>query len=157
MNVPMSRLLFILTMMLLLSIVPLPSPLSFFRPLWLLLFIIYLQSTRHKLAPVWLVLLFGLLLDVLGSGILGLQAFALLLTTYIVSKRALRFRLFPMTQQLLGITAFCGIYQFVLGIMQYMWGYPSAFMSIFCPIIMSTLCWPWFQYFGDRLLFSPIR
>jgi rod shape-determining protein MreD len=143
--------------MLLLTILPLPSPLIYFRPFWLLLFVIYLQCTVPKQCHVVLMILLGLILDALGAGALGVQAFALLLTIYIVSKRALRFRLFSMPQQLFGIAVFSCLYQVVLVLIQILWGYPVFIGAVLGPILMSILCWPWFQYLGDRLFFSPVR
>jgi rod shape-determining protein MreD len=157
MKVSTFRLSLMMSAMLLLSIIPLITPLSFFRPFWLLLFVIYLQCTVPKQCGVIFILSLGLILDALGAGALGQQAFALLLTAYFVSKRAQRFRLFPMSQQLFGIAIFCGLYQLILLLIQVMWGYPVSVFSVLCPIIMSILCWPWMQYFADRLFFSPVR
>jgi rod shape-determining protein MreD len=157
MRVSTLRLSLVAAILLSLSIIPLTSPFTFFRPFWLLLFVIYLQCTAPKQCHVGFILLLGLILDALGAGALGLQAFALLLTTFIVSKRALRFRLFSMSQQLFGITAFACLYQMILVLMQLLWGYPVLIGAVLGPILMTVLCWPWFQYFGDRLFFSPVR
>jgi rod shape-determining protein MreD len=157
MRISSLRLSLVAAAILLLSIIPLTSPLVFFRPFWLLLFVIYLQCTVPKQCSVLFIMLLGLILDALGAGALGLQAFALLLTAYIVSSRALRFRLFPMSQQLFGIAAFSCLYQAILVLMQILWGYPVLLGAVLGPILMSVLCWPWFQYFGDRLFFSVVR
>ncbi|MDX2345696.1 MAG: rod shape-determining protein MreD [Legionella sp.] len=157
MRVSALRLSFIVFMMLFLSIIPLTPPLHFFRPLWLLLLVIYLRSTVPKQSSVMFIMLLGLILDAMGAGALGLHAFALLLTAYFVSKRALRFRLFSMSQQLFGIVAFSCLYQAVLLLIQILWGYPVSIGAVLGPIVMSVLCWPWLQYLGDRLFFPPVR
>ena len=141
--------------LLLLSIIPLDFPFKLLRPCWLLLLVIYLQCTSPKQCSVVLILLLGLFLDALSLGVLGQQAFVLLLTAFIVSKRTEHFRLFPMSQQLIGVATFSAIYQIILLSIQAIWGYPVLILGGVCSVMMTVLCWPWFQYLGDSLFFSP--
>ncbi len=156
MRISLPRLIGVVVLLLLLSIMPLIGPLSALRPFGMLLFVIYLLCTVPKQCSVGLILGLGLLLDALSAGILGQQAFALLLVAYIISKRALRFRLFPMSQQLLGIVALSVGYQLVLTSIQMFWGYPMTFLTIIGPVVMTTLCWPWLQYLFDHLFFTRV-
>jgi rod shape-determining protein MreD len=143
--------------LLLLSIIPMGFPFMLFRPAWILLLVIYLQCTAPKQCSVMFILLLGLFLDALSLGVLGQHAFVLLLTAFAVSKRAQRFRLFSMSQQLIGIVAFSAVYQLVLLGTQLIWGYPVMIWGAVGSVMMSVLCWPWFQYLGDSLFFSPVR
>ncbi len=150
------RLSFMAGVILFLSILPLGIMLSTFRPFWLLLFVIYMQCTLPKQCGVPLILCLGLLLDTLSAGILGQQAFALLLVAFIVSKRAQRFRLFSMSQQLFGIAAFSLVYQLTLLLIQLLLAYPISLGGSVLPVLMSVLCWPWLQYLADRTLFGSV-
>ncbi|MCH9763798.1 MAG: rod shape-determining protein MreD [Gammaproteobacteria bacterium] len=153
----MLRLSMVIGILYVLSIIPLGVPLVFFRPLWLLLFVIYLQCTAPKQMSVLFIMLLGLVLDALGAGALGQQAFALLLTAWVVSKRAQRFRLLLIPQQLFGVAIFSCLYQLILLLIQLVLGYPISIGGIFLPVVMTVLCWPWMQYFCDRIFFSPVR
>lgn len=145
------------SVMLLLSIIPLGPVWGLFRPLWICLFVIYCQSTFPKHCSVLFIMLLGLVVDVLGAGVLGEHAFALLFMALIVAKRAQRFRLFPMSQQLLGIIVFSSVYQVILLFIQLILGYPVSIWAGVLPVVMTVLCWPWLQYVGDRVFFAPVR
>ncbi len=142
--------------MLLLAIFPFAQPFHWFQPCGLLLLVIYLQCTLPKQLPVSLILLLGLSLDFLTAGILGQHAFALLSTAWVVSKRAQRFRLFSVPQQLFGIAAFSGLYQLILACTQCLLGYPVLIWSAFFSVLMSVLCWPFMQYVSDRFFFGGL-
>ena len=142
--------------MLFLSILPLGEGLGLFRPFWLLLFFIYLQCTLPKQCGVLFILLLGLILDALGAGVLGEHAFALLLTIFMLSKRARRFRLFSMSQQLFGIATFSCLYQLILLLIQIVLAYPVSVWGTVLPVVTTVLCWPWLQYLGDRLFFGSL-
>ena len=151
------RLVSILGIIYLLSIIPMGAFLGLFRPLWLLLFVIYLQCTVPKQSGVVLMMAMGLMLDALGGATLGEQAFALLLTAWVVSKRARRFRLFSMSQQLFGVAMFSSLYQVILAAITMILGYPVVISGVFLPILVSVLCWPCLQYLCDGVFFAPVR
>ena len=153
MNVSRMRLFVVACLMLLLSIMPLPMPLGLCRPLWIMSFVLYLQFTLPKRCRVSLLLLLGLSLDALGAGLIGQQAFALLLTAWVASKRAQRFRLFSILQQILGVGVLGLIYTVSLAFIERILGYTVSVGSIIFPVVMTMLIWPWLEYFGDRLFF----
>ncbi|MDF1677988.1 MAG: rod shape-determining protein MreD [Legionellaceae bacterium] len=142
--------------MLLLAIFPFAQPFYWFQPCGLLLLVIYLQCTLPKQLSVSLILLLGLSLDFLASGVLGQQAFALLATAWVVSKRAQRFRLFSVPQQLFGIAAFSGLYHLILMCIQLLLGYPVLIWSALFSVFISVLCWPFMQYVSDRFFFGGL-
>lgn len=141
-------------LMLILSIMPLPEPLGFCRPLWVLTFVLYLQWSVPKGCGIGFVMLLGLGLDALGAGLMGQHAFALLLTLWIASRNAQRFRLLAITHQMLGLGIFCSIYQVILLITEFSLGYHSSFLSTLLPMITTVLFWPWVQLLADRMFLT---
>jgi rod shape-determining protein MreD len=155
MMVSRMRLFLVACLALLLSIISLSAPWSFFRPLWVLAFVLYVQVTLpNRRFRVSLVLLLGLSLDALGAGLMGQQAFALLLTVWVVSKRAQRFRLFPISQQMVGVGVFCLLYELTFAVTEWFMGYSVSLWAIVPPVMMTVLMWPWLLYAGDRLFFT---
>jgi len=154
MNVSHMRLFLGSCFVLILSIMPLPEPLGFCRPLWVLTFVLYLQWSVPKGCRVIFVMLLGLALDALGAGLMGQQAFALLLTVWIASRNAQRFRLLAIGHQMLGLGIFCLIYQFVLFITGFFLGYHISFLSALFPIATTVLFWPWIQLLADRIFLT---
>lgn len=151
------RLVFGLLLMLLLASIPFATPLAYFKPLWGLLFVLYVQYTLPKQYNLWVVLGIGLMLDAFTGGVIGLQATALVFTAWISSKQALRFRLFPMAKQLMGIFGLCMLYQVICLSLRWFLGFSTSLELLCLPPIMSTLGWPWLQFLTDRMLFPSVR
>jgi rod shape-determining protein MreD len=139
---------------LILSIIPLPEPLGFLKPLWVLTFVLYLQWSVPKGCSVIFVMLLGLGLDALGAGLMGQQAFALLLTVWIASRNAQRFRLLAIAHQMMGLGIFCLIYQIILLTTGFLLGYHVSFVSVLLPIVTTVLFWPWIQLLADRMFLT---
>lgn len=154
MTVSRMRLLLASCFMLLLTIIPLPLSLEFFRPLWVLTFVLYLQWSVPKGCGVGFVLLAGLSLDALGAGIMGQHACALLLTVWIASSNAQRFRLFTLGHQMLGLGIFCLIYQVILLATGFFLGYHTSLLSNLLPIVTTVFFWPWMQLLADRVFLT---
>ena len=157
MMVSRMRLFLVACLALLFSIISLSAPWSFFRPLWVLAFVLYVQVTLpNRQFRVGLILLLGLSLDALGAGLMGQQAFALLLTSWVVSKRAQRFRLFSIPQQMMGVGIFCLLYELGFSVTEWFMGYGVSVWAILPPVVMTVLMWPWLLYAGDRLFFKRL-
>jgi len=154
MTLSRTRLLFGACFMLVLSIIPLPEPWCFLRPLWVLIFVLYLQWSVPKGCSVSFVMLLGLSLDALGAGLMGQHAFALLLTVWIASRNAQRFRLLGIGHQMLGLGFFCLIYQLILLVISFFLGYHILFLPTLLPIITTVLFWPWIQLLADRIFLT---
>lgn len=150
MNVSRIRLLLVSCCVFILSIMPLPQPLDLFRPLWGLILVLYLQWSMPKGCSVGFVLLLGLGLDALDAGLMGQHAWALLITAWIASSNAQRFRLFTIGHQMLGLGMFCMIYQGLLLMTNVVLGYHSSLLGYFMPIVTTMLFWPWIQLIADR-------
>ncbi|MDF1827974.1 MAG: rod shape-determining protein MreD [Legionellaceae bacterium] len=137
-----------------LSIMPLPQPLDMFRPLWGLMLVLYLQWSIPKGCSVGFVLLVGLGLDALDAGLMGQHACALLITAWIASSNAQRFRLFTIGYQMLGLSIFCFIYQCILLATSLVLGYHGSHLSSLLPIVTTVLFWPWIQLLADRIFLT---
>lgn len=154
MTISWIRLLFTSCFILILSIMPLPQPLDLFRPLWGLTLVLYLQWSVPKGCSVGFVLLVGLALDALGAGLMGQHACALLITAWIASSNAQRFRLFTIGYQMLGLGMFCVVYQSILLITGFLLGYHVSLSSNILPMITTVLLWPWVQLVADRMFLT---
>lgn len=148
------RLLLASCFMLILSIIPVPQPLELLRPLWVLMFVLYVQWSVPKGCSVGFVLLVGLGLDALGSGLMGQHAFALLLTVWIASSNAQRFRLLAIGHQMMGLGIFCLSYQVILLTTGFFLGYNTSLLSSLLPIVSTVLVWPWIQLLADRMFLT---
>ncbi len=140
------RLLLSLIGVFVLIIVPLPEMISGLRPPWMLLFVLYIQFFLPNYFSITLLFLFGLCLDVLLSTVIGVHAFALVLTTWIASGKARRFHFFSIFQQMMLIAPICFIYQFTMYVIDAFLGYSNGIWMIFANVGISTMCWPWFQW-----------
>jgi len=150
------RLLLALLIALILSILPMPALLAGLRPPWVFLLVLYVQFFRPNYFSVPFILFIGLCLDVLTSTVIGEHAFAMLLTTGLISGKARRFDFFSMGQQMALIVPFCLIYQFTILLIDGFLGYHyEPFMAIGSAII-SMMLWPWIKLFGDNMLFARV-
>lgn len=158
MTVSHMRLFFGSCFMLILSIIPMPMPLGLLRPLWVLTFVLYLQWSLPKGCGVGFVFLLGLALDAIGAGLMGQHALALLLTVWIASRNAQRFRLLAIPHQIMGLGIFCLIYQFILLTTAFFLGYYVSFLTMLPPVVSTVLFWPWMQLLADRMFLTcPVK
>lgn len=135
---------------LVLAIIPLPDILTQARPLFYLLFVFYIQFYLPNYFNLFFIFVLGLCLDVLLSTVMGEHTFALLLTTWLSSKKIRRFHFFSSIQQLFQIGLLCLIYELsILSINAFLGFHYQLSMSLIV-IIASTLIWPWFKLLLDR-------
>jgi rod shape-determining protein MreD len=116
--------------------------------------VLYLQWSIPKGCSVSFVLLIGLGLDALDAGLMGQHACALLITAWIASSSAQRFRLFTIGYQMLGLGIFCLIYQCILLVTGFVLGYQGSHLSSLLPIVTTVLLWPWIQLLADRMFLT---
>lgn len=140
-----ARLIFGLFTALLLTILPLPEILSAARPAWVLLLVLYVQCYLPTYFRITWVFLIGLFLDVLCSNVMGEHAFALLLTTWLLTGRTRRFGFFSTIQQMSIIVVLCLFYQLVLYVIDAFLGYTNNILSLISVAFTSTLFWPWLR------------
>ena len=151
------RLLLVLLIALVLTILPMPHLLVALRPPWIFLFVLYVQFYLPSYFKVTFIFLIGLCLDVLLSTVIGEHAFAMLLTTWLVSGKARRFNFFTMGQQMALIMPFCLIYQFIILLIDAFIGYHYDPLMTVCSAVISMLLWPWIKLLGDSFLLVKLR
>lgn len=152
-----TRLSFAMVFVFVLMAIPLSLPASYFMPLWSLLLVLYIQFSLPKHHHLALVFMIGLMTDALSSGLLGLHCTAMVVTVWLASNSANRFRLFPMFKQMTGMLGFFMLYQFVYFALRWQFGFGISPESFLFGTLTSTLCWPWFQYLLDKMLFASVR
>ena len=135
-----------------LSILPLPTFISSFRPPWVLLLVLYIEyylPHRMKLSALFLV---GIALDVLLFKTIGQYSFALLTVAGLAANKSRRFRFFPMTQQILLIGFFCLLYQTILSLIDVLLGFNYSLVYPLGSTAFAMLLWPWIRLLGDDTL-----
>lgn len=151
MSPPYLRFLLTLIVALSLTILPLPQPLSSFRPPWVLLLVLYFEFFLLPCFNILVLLILGLMLDVLLASVMGEHAFALILVTWIASQRVRRFNYFSTGQQMIFIGFLCLIYQSLIIIIEVLQGHPISFISI-GGVMISSILWPWIKLLGNDTL-----
>ncbi|MDA9272277.1 rod shape-determining protein MreD [bacterium] len=148
-----ARLLLALLMVLVLTILPLPTFIANFRPPWVLLLVLYVQFFLPSYFRVTGVFFLGLCLDVLLSTVIGEHAFALLLTSWLAADKTRRFNFFSTIQQMLLLSLFCLVYQFMIYLLDASLGYNYGIISALEAALFGMLFWPWLKLLADHTLF----
>ena len=137
---------------LMLTIAPLPSWASDFRPDWVALTLIYWAMTlprTYSIGSAWIV---GIILDVAQGTLLGQHALALGFVVYVTVKFHLQLRVFPPLQMTATVFALLAMYQFILFWINGVAGVHSDAVTYWGPVLSGTVLWPLIAVF-----FSSVR
>ncbi len=140
-----------------LTILPIPSSLSCFRPPWVLLVILYIQFFLPTHFRVTVTVLLGLCLDLLLSTLMGEHIIALVMTTWIASTRVRRFHLFSLPQQIAIITSLSLTYQLMLYLIDTYQGFNHSLTMVFGTSLVSLMVWPWVSLLLSHFFYMPKR
>jgi len=127
---------------LMLSALPLPEDLQWWRPEWVLLVLLYwivALPTRIGLGTAWVL---GILLDVLEGSLLGLNALALTIVAYIMILVYQRVRMFSWLQQVLFVFALVALDQIIAHWVKGILGVSSQSLMFLVPALISAVLWP---------------
>ena len=127
---------------LLLNSVPLTPILALFYPLWLPLILIYWVIVLPEQMHLTLVWVLGLIIDVLHGNYLGEHSLALCVIAFLSYRFHLRFRMFPLTQQVLFVLVLLIIYQGLLIWIHAWLGFVVNFHWMWLSLLVSALIWP---------------
>lgn len=128
---------------LILSQIPLPELLVWYRPEWVALVLIYwVLSVPHRIG-LGSAFSMGLLLDVIRGSVLGLNALSLTIIAYLILLLYKRIRMFPLWQQSLIVIVLVGINQLLFFWMQGITGTTSGGFHFLIPALISGMFWPW--------------
>jgi rod shape-determining protein MreD len=128
---------------LLLNSVPLTPVLALFYPLWLPLVLIYWVMVLPEHVHLTLAWMLGLIVDVLHGNYLGEHSLLLCIIAFLAYRFHLRFRMFPLPQQVLFVLVLLSIYQGLFIWMQACLGLIVNLHWMWLPpLLISALLWP---------------
>lgn len=131
------------TLALILSTIPLPRVLVWFRPEWTVLALIFWLMVKSEHINVGFAWVLGLFLDVLYGSLFGLHAFALTIVAYWVTTFHERMALLPWLYQSLVVLGLVFTYQVIIILVEILSGQFAFQWSLLLPVITTTLFWPW--------------
>ncbi len=127
---------------LVLTIVPIPTAISWVRPDWLLLVVIYWSLVSPRIAGLLFAWTCGLVIDVVSGTVLGEHAFAFLLIGFLTHRLQLRMRIFPIWQQAFVVLLMLLIFQFLVFWIDGMTGQAVMTWHRWIPALVGAAIWP---------------
>lgn len=127
---------------LLLTVLPLPRVALYFRPEWVFLVLAYwllFLPDRVGVGTAWVL---GLLLDVIMHSLLGMHAFSLMITAYILLRWKEQLKLFPLLQQTLFIVIISAVYLGINLMLEKLADSAFVGFAYWLPLVTTTLIWP---------------
>ncbi len=113
-----------------------------FRPEWLGLIVFYWTFRAPAQFGILMAWCLGLLLDILESTPLGVNAMGMALIAFLVLTIHQRLRMYPLPQQCLMVFLLLGINQMLVHFVKQLLGAESAGFSYLWPALTSALAWP---------------
>lgn len=113
-----------------------------FRPEWLGLVVFYWTFRAPAQFGILMAWCLGLLLDVLESTPLGVNALGMALIAFLVLTIHQRLRMYPLPQQCLMVFLLLGINQMLVHFLKQLLGAESGGFSYLWPALTSALVWP---------------
>ena len=136
---------------LILSVIPMPDLAVAIRPPWPALVMIYWTLAAPERFGLMTVMVLGLAVDTLSGALLGQNAFAMLIITYIGLKFHLRLRFSPISQTTMTVFGMLLIYEFILFWVDGVAGRTVPFSERWMPLLIGTLLWPLILELFDRI------
>lgn len=137
-----------------LEVVPLPDPISAWRPPFLTLALIYWCMMWPQKIGIATAFLAGLALDTLYGTLLGQHALALSLVAFLTFKFHLQIRIFPLWQLTFSVFALISVAAFVNLWIDGIAGLSFSGIDRWLPVITGTLIWPFMMSIMDRLRYT---
>jgi rod shape-determining protein MreD len=139
---------------LVLTVVPLPAWLQPLRPNFVALTVLWLCLLSVRPPRQLLAWTMGLALDALHGLLLGQNALALVVITFVALKLRLRIRAFPVLHQSAVIFGLLALYEFILFWIDGIAGFPVTTWLRWLPVLTGAACWPLLSGLYARL---PLR
>ena len=136
---------------LVLSIALFPVAWLQWRPEWLGLVVFYWTFRAPSHFGIFVAWLLGLLLDVMESATLGVNALALSLVAFLILTTHQRLRMFPLPQQCLMVFLLLGIDQMAVHFIKLVMGAEVSGFGYLYPALTSALVWPLVSWLLDSL------
>ncbi|SIT02778.1 rod shape-determining protein MreD [Neptunomonas antarctica] len=126
-----------------LSQMPLPSMLVWWRPEWVAMIVIYwVMALPHRFG-IGMAWVSGLALDVLKGSLLGMNALSLTTIAFITLILHRRLRMYPLWQQAMMVLVLVGINQLIFHWIQSLTGSTGDTLVFLLPAVVSAILWPW--------------
>jgi len=132
---------------LLLSIFPMPADMAWARPEWVAMVLIYWTIALPERIGLWTAFIAGLLIDGISGTLVGQNAFALSLISWVVLLTYQRLRMFAAWQQAFFVFVLIGMHQLVIHWLQSLQGIAAPSLKFLLPAATSALIWPWLMIF----------
>ncbi len=128
-----------------------PEWIAWFRPAWVYLTVLFwAMAVPHRMGVIgaWL---WGLMLDVLRTEPLGLNAALLAILALVVGRLSDRIRMYPLTQQCLVVLAVIATVVAVRQTVGLIIAEPPISPLFLLPAVVSAALWPWLRALLERL------
>ena len=122
-----------------------------FRPEWLGLIVFYWTFRAPAQFGIVMAWCLGLLLDILESTPLGVNAMAMALIAFLVLTVHHRLRMYPLPQQCLMVFLLVGINQMLVHFIKQLFGADTPGFSYLWPALTSAVAWPFVSGLLDSL------
>jgi rod shape-determining protein MreD len=122
-----------------------------FRPEWLGLIVFYWTFRAPAQFGIVMAWCLGLLLDILESTPLGVNAMAMALIAFLVLTVHHRLRMYPLPQQCLMVFLLVGINQMLVHFVKQLFGADTPGFSYLWPALTSAVVWPFVSGLLDSL------
>jgi len=126
-----------------LTLVPLPSWVTPYRPDWIALVLIYWAlALPHRVGPGvgWFT---GLLVDVMQAELLGVNALGLATVAFVTNRFHLRVRMFPWWQQTLYVFGLLLLNRGIIGWLRSLITNVHLDVGYWIPCLVAMIVWPW--------------
>lgn len=137
-----------------LTVLPLPPLLAWFRPEWVAMVLIYWVIHVPERIGVGFAWLVGLFIDVLRGVFLGQYALVFAVIAYFAAKLYKRLRLFPVWQQAITVLILIGSGQIMVVWIRALGNQPTVSAYFWLPAITSMLCWPLMSMLLNRYIYK---
>lgn len=128
---------------LLLTVIPVPYQLTLFRPDWALLVVMYWTLALPSRVNIGTAFLIGFLTDVLVGTVLGVNALAFSVVSFIVGVNYLKIRNFAVIQQALIVGLLLALYQLLVFWLSHFLTGVNFRPAYLWPVLIGMLVWPW--------------
>ena len=133
------------------EVMPLPEALQAFRPPLVMMILIYWTMMWPQRFGVGIAFCIGICLDILHGQLLGQNALALIVVTYLTLRFHLQIRIFPLWQLTMTVFALLTFNALLQLLVEGLAGLsPSGFMR-WTQVLTGTLLWPFVMGAMDRL------
>lgn len=133
-----------------LTLIPMPNALIWFRPIWIVLVLSFWMISRPQSAGLWLAWWLGLFMDALQGSLMGEHAIALVVVAYFLLYFQRRLRTVSIWQQASFVAVMILFFQLIIFIIEGLNGLMILDWRYWTPIVTSFMLWPWLYYILHR-------